>query len=386
VRILLVHNYYKQNQIGGEDLVFSHELSLLSERLGTERVFSYSVHNDQATIWSAGLRLFLPLRQALEVRWMVKKNGIDLVHLHNELPLLTLWAMRVLRGLQCVRVQTLHNYRRWCISGILYRPGKGICEDCIQKSSRIHGVLHACYRGSRLQSLILFLAQTTYRFFSLYDEVDYYFCVSEHQRRKLLSFGLTEERVILKPNPVRIPVYDGPFQKVIDFLFVGRIEESKGILMVLDRVDSGMRSRIQVIGYAENLDELRKKYPEVVFYGRMNPDRVLEMMKRARYLLQSSIWFETFGLTMIESMGVGTPVIGFPIGTRNELIQDGVNGFFMSEPTIQEDLQRALNYPNYDSLCRGARITAERFRDHDVVESQIALYDLLIRRGRGVSR
>ena len=40
-----------------------------------------------------------------------------------------------------------------------------------------------------------------------------------------------------------------------------------------------------------------------------------------------SLWDETFGLTVIESLACGTPVISYPVGISPSVIEDGVNGF-----------------------------------------------------------
>ena len=50
MRILIIHNRYKSNNIGGEDVVFDNEMILLKEKLGKSNVFSYEVSNDNINI------------------------------------------------------------------------------------------------------------------------------------------------------------------------------------------------------------------------------------------------------------------------------------------------------------------------------------------------
>ena len=377
--ILLVHNHYKSTHFGGEDLVFRQEAEMLRKRLGQNHILTYEVHNDQNSLFSIVFNLFFPLMHAIRIRKLVAQHRIDVVHVHNDFPILSLWFMRILKGLNCVRIQTLHNYRQWCISGILYRPNRGICEDCLTKKSRIFGVLNGCYRQSRVQSMLVYLAQGVFRFFSLANEVDQYFCLSDHQRRKLISFGVQENRVILKPNFIRKPEIVRNSQKEIDFLFVGRLEESKGIFKVLDSVDVEMLKKIQVIGHTEEMELIRKKYPGVVFHGKKSNPEVLAMMAKSRFVLQPSLCYETFGLTLMEAMGLGVPVIGFPIGTREEYIKDGVNGFLMNENSIQSDLQRALNYSNYETIASNALAFSSGYQDEYIIDKQLAIYQQLIR-------
>ncbi len=46
MKILLIHNQYQTNNIGGEDIVYQNEWQLLQQKLGKENVFSYVVYND----------------------------------------------------------------------------------------------------------------------------------------------------------------------------------------------------------------------------------------------------------------------------------------------------------------------------------------------------
>jgi glycosyltransferase involved in cell wall biosynthesis len=47
----------------------------------------------------------------------------------------------------------------------------------------------------------------------------------------------------------------------------------------------------------------------------------------ARVLVFPSIWYETFGRSMIEAFATGTPVVASNVGSMQELVTDGKNGF-----------------------------------------------------------
>ena len=51
MKLLLIHNKYQTNNIGGEDIVFVNELRLLRKVLGAENVLSYEVSNDNIKTW-----------------------------------------------------------------------------------------------------------------------------------------------------------------------------------------------------------------------------------------------------------------------------------------------------------------------------------------------
>jgi glycosyltransferase involved in cell wall biosynthesis len=100
----------------------------------------------------------------------------------------------------------------------------------------------------------------------------------------------------------------------------------------------------------------------------------MEHMAKAKYVLQPSLWFETFGLTIIEAMAVGTPVIGLNIGTRPELIQSERNGFISTKDKLYETLLQSFDYGDYEQLCQNAVEDVKVYYAKQVMEKQIALY------------
>lgn len=371
--VLFVHNFYKSTHLGGEDHVF---------RVESDRALVYEVHNDRASLLKIVLHLLFPFYHALKIRSMVKKNKVDVVHLHNDFPMLTLWIFRFLRDLSCVRIQTLHNYRHWCANGILYRDQIGICHLCIEKKSRLPALINRCYRKSFLQSALVAFAYWIQDLFLIREEVDAFFCLSEHQKEKLLSFGVDPKKLILKPNAVfsENELLAPLSKKEIGIIYVGRIEESKGILKVLREVNSSILSQITVVGYAENLDELRSRFPQVNFVGKKPHGETMELIRKSRYLLHSSLCYETFGLTIIEAMALGTPVLGFPIGTRLDFIQQGVNGFIIGEKQIQKDIELALSVGDYPKLQKSTIQFSKAYAKENIVKKQMAVYQELLAR------
>lgn len=61
--------------------------------------------------------------------------------------------------------------------------------------------------------------------------------------------------------------------------------------------------------------ELVEKYPKnVKYYGKVNPEKLRELYQNADFLIMPSRFLETFGLTAMESLACGTPVIGWKKG------------------------------------------------------------------------
>lgn len=70
---------------------------------------------------------------------------------------------------------------------------------------------------------------------------------------------------------------------------------------------------------------------------------VISLMQKAKGFLMTINWEEPFGLTMIEAMSCGTPVIAFDRGSVPEIIIDGKTGFIVPSGEGIEGLEKALS-------------------------------------------
>lgn len=100
------------------------------------------------------------------------------------------------------------------------------------------------------------------------------------------------------------------------FVWLGRMSPEKRMLPFLEALAaSGVRAQVEVIGgggqlrAAERLVERLKPAASVVFAGRMPYARTLERIAAADAVVQTSIGFETQGMTIFEAASLGTPSI-----------------------------------------------------------------------------
>ena len=73
---------------------------------------------------------------------------------------------------------------------------------------------------------------------------------------------------------------------------------------------------------------------QIEFLGEINHAQKIELLRNASITLFPITWQEPFGLVMVESMCVGTPVIAFNRGSAPEIIAQGKIGFICS--TLEE--------------------------------------------------
>ena len=62
-------------------------------------------------------------------------------------------------------------------------------------------------------------------------------------------------------------------------------------------------------------------------------------------------WVETFGLTIIEAMSYGIPVIVPPVGGPAEIVTDGVEGYLISSYEVETIAQKIMELSKNETLC-----------------------------------
>ncbi len=379
MKVLLIHNHYSVN--GGEDIVYFNELNALKKILKDENVYEYRVSNNDKSKFEIITNIFFSKPIYREVYALVKKNNIQIVHVHNFFPILTGSVFKAAKDAGAKVVHTLHNYRWWCICGDFYRASSGICTLCTQKKTFLSGIKYKCYRKSYLQSIIAQLAFWYYKKSNVFKYIDQFIVLSIFQKNTIIQLGVDESKITLKSNMLKSIQ---PINQVIkkDYLFVGRLDHTKGIELLL-AVWTTLPTHFKLIVAGSGILEqsLREKYianQQIIFKGELSHQSILTLMSSAKYTIQSSLLYETFGLTIVESMGLGTPVIGFDIGTRPEMIQDGVTGFICSPEKLATTLLYADNYSNYGLLSKNAKQYAEQFSEVNIMQSQLLLYNRLL--------
>jgi glycosyltransferase involved in cell wall biosynthesis len=349
MKLLLVHNYYQQR--GGEDVVFESEGRLL-EAHGHE-VVRYTARNDDVPQLSPvrlALRAIWSRSASREVARLLRTQRPDLIHVHNTLPLISPAVNYAARAAGVPVVQTVHNYRLLCPSATLFRDG-GVCEDCLHHALPLPGVRHACYRGSRAASATVAAMLGVHRMLGTWARtVARFIALTEFSRDKLIDGGLPADKVVVKPNFVPDPGRRGSDRR--HALFVGRLSEEKGYHILLEAW-SRLADRVPlcVIGDgpgSELVAQAARRQPGVKFLGRRSPAEVAEAMAAARFLVFPSIWYETFGLTIVEAFAAGTPVIASNLGVMTSLVEHGRTGlhFRAGDPaSLVDQVEWALAHP-----------------------------------------
>ena len=173
-RVLMVHNFYQIG--GGEHTVFENEKRLLKDN--GHYLCEYT--RDNAEISKSKItKLFLPFTTVFsfktyrEVKRLIRKEKIDIVHCHNTFPLISPSVYYAAWKCKVPVVQTIHNFRFICPNGVFFRDNK-TCEDCLNKGLSC-SLKHSCYRNSKIQTLVLVNMLRFHRIIGTYKKLDYIF-------------------------------------------------------------------------------------------------------------------------------------------------------------------------------------------------------------------
>jgi glycosyltransferase involved in cell wall biosynthesis len=166
-----------------------------------------------------------------------------------------------------------------------------------------------------------------------------------------------------------------------DLVILGRIHPDKG---TADAIDIARRAgrRLKIAGpiqdqlyFTEQVEPLIDDHG-VRYLGSVGPAQRAELLASAAALLHPISFAEPFGLSVVESMAAGTPVVAYNRGSMPEIIDEGVTGFLVSDvPSAAAAVESAIG------LDRGkVRSVAEgRFSADRMVDDYLAIYGALLR-------
>jgi glycosyltransferase involved in cell wall biosynthesis len=192
-------------------------------------------------------------------------------------------------------------------------------------------------------------------------------CPSAFIRDLVVQWGVRPAEVTVVPNavPLGAPAGDEWPHAGLLLAFAGRIGPQKSLDVLLDAIEGLDGVSLVVAGDGELHAELeRSAPPNAQFVGALSRARTLGLFAAADAMVLPSSW-ENFPHTVVESLGVGTPVVATAVGGVPEVVEDGVNGLLVPAGD-REALRAAIVRLRDDDelrtrLARAARPSVERF-------------------------
>lgn len=277
----------------------------------------------------------------------------DIAHVHIYYGQLTASILDPLRRAAVPVIQTLHEYKLVCPTHGLYANG-AFCDAC-KGRHYWKAVSRACNRGSRVRSALSAAEAYLSEFLGARKKVDSFIAVSDFQKNQLERLGVAGHRL----KRLYHFASNGPAPKDDPgsyFLYAGRVNRDKGIGVALEAIAvAGRRDLIlKVAGTGEDIGSWQA-YAEslgiadkVQWVGFKSGAELDDLYDRSRAVINPSMLTETFGLTCLEALGRGRPVIASRVGAFPEVVTDNVDGLLFEagdSAALAQAMARLLDNP-----------------------------------------
>ncbi len=208
-----------------------------------------------------------------------------------------------------------------------------------------------------------------------YNHKTFYVAISDADRSPDLDYIKTIHHGIDITQFDFQPVPDGDY-----LIFFGRIHNDKGARQAVEIARSCNKKLIlagiiqdqayhdrYVAPYIDNL--------KVIYAGSVGPAERRQLLGNAWALLHPIQFDEPFGLSVVESMACGTPVIAFNRGSMPELVENGKTGFLVR--AVDEAIERVAHIEEIDrAYCR--RHVEQHFTVNRMVDDYIHVYEKIL--------
>lgn len=189
-------------------------------------------------------------------------------------------------------------------------------------------------------------------------------------------------------NGAKLEQYQKDFNRegTLKVLFSGRIEKSKGILVLLRSVKD-LNIKLIIAGDGSLLDTAKQLVNElklndkVEFLGKLTYPQLVECYKNSDVLVAPSLRIEGFPMSIIEGMAYYMPVIATKIGGNDDAVFENRNGFLITPNDEFELRERIKFFDTYPEKIKEYGLNARNLVEHKFnIDFMISEYKKVIER------
>ena len=209
-----------------------------------------------------------------------------------------------------------------------------------------------------------------------YEDRVHFVAISEADRHPALRYAATIH------HGIRVEDFPHDPAGGEDLLFFGRIHPDKGVKEAID-VARACGRRLHIYGIIQDNGYFERDVkPEidgrsVLYHGPVGGKQRLAALGRAHALLHLINFEEPFGLSVVEAMACGTPVIATRRGSMPEIVEHGRTGFLVEGP---EDAAAAVGRVSEIDRRTPREAVARRFSVERMAEDYVRLYERILRK------
>ena len=209
-----------------------------------------------------------------------------------------------------------------------------------------------------------------------YNKSTHYVSISDADRSPELDYiatvhhGIDLSQFTFNPEPSK-----GDY-----ILYFGRVHHDKGTKEAVE-IARALNMRLIIAGIIQDqryFDDYVKPFlreGEIEYVGSVGPEKRDDLLGNAKLLLHPINFNEPFGLSIIEAMACGTPVVAFNKGSMPELMVNGENGVLVNNS--EEAIESIKEIDRISRLnCR--KIVEERFSKEIMAKNYIEVYEKIL--------
>ena len=179
------------------------------------------------------------------------------------------------------------------------------------------------------------------------------------------NFFKKSKKYILK-NPLNIndKIINNNFKNNLEFLYVGQIEEYKGIFLLLKIFNKLRNYKLNIVGSGKDLEKAKKfvennNLNNIIFHGKLDKEELNKIYLQSNILIFPSLTYENCPSVILEAQSFGLLVIASRIGGVPELVDEK----YLFEPGNEKELESLIDKVINNNHIKSRKITLQS-RDH----------------------
>lgn len=198
------------------------------------------------------------------------------------------------------------------------------------------------------------LLHKPYKFFGkmIFSRADTVICISENEKKLVESDFGVEKKIIKIPNGLNLSEFKNLKRRKNEnkgkmLLYVGRLEEYKGVQYIIQSLPELQDFRLRIVGkgpYENELHNITEKLgvgERIEWLKDLSRKELLDCYADADIFLMFSS-HESYGITVAEALAAGTPCV-VAKGSALEEFVDGIQCLGIDEPIKKEKVIRSVN-------------------------------------------
>lgn len=266
----------------------------------------------------------------------------DIVHINNFQRQLSASIIKPIKKRNIPIIFTAHDVQAICPAIVMLDSNKEICEKCMH-GKYINCITNKCIKDSNLKSVLGAIEGKYYRNKKIYTQkIDKIITPSEFYRTKLIEDGIEPDKIVAMHNFIDIDEYDISREDEGYALYIGRLSKEKGIFNLIKAISNLKEGELRIAGDGPEKEAIIKFIKEnhledrIKLLGFLDKNGIKEQIRKCRFVVVPSIWYENCPYSVMETLAIGKPVIGANIGGIPELVQNQFTGITYKFDDIEE--------------------------------------------------